>query len=65
MNNEDLKEVSMTNVRVNAPATILKGILAGKTGTVVEFYSIENQVEIELDDYTTVITSSVNIEQKE
>lgn len=50
-------------VIVNAPATILKGILAGKTGTVVEFYSIEDEVEIEVDDYTKVITSSRNIEQ--
>ncbi len=55
----------MPKVTVNAPATILNGILAGKTGTVVEYYSIENQVEIEVDDYTTVITSSVNIEQRE
>ncbi|WP_156396969.1 hypothetical protein [Paenibacillus sp. Soil724D2] len=53
----------MPNVTLNAPATILNGILAGKTGTVVEYYSIEDQVEIEVDDYTTVITSSENIEQ--
>ena len=50
-------------VLINAPATILNGILAGHTGTVVEYYSIEKKVEIELDDYTTVITSSENIEQ--
>ena len=63
MNIDDNKEVSMPKVTVNAPATILHGILAGHTGTVVEYYSIEQQVEIEVDDYTTVITSSVNIEQ--
>ena len=50
-------------VQINAPATILSGILAGKTGTVVEFYSLEDQVEIEVDAYTTVITSVGNIEQ--
>jgi len=50
-------------VLINEPATILSGILAGQTGNVVDFYSLEDQVEIEVDDYTTVITSVGNIEQ--
>jgi len=53
----------MSKIIINEPATILKGALAGFTGTVREIYSLENQVEVEVDDFTSVITSSNNIDQ--
>lgn len=53
----------MKKVTIGEPATILKGKLAGHKGNVIGVFTIEDQVEIEVDDYTTVIMSSGNIEQ--
>ncbi|CAN7654229.1 hypothetical protein LJR153_005057 [Paenibacillus sp. LjRoot153] len=49
---------------LNEPATILKGALAGKSGTVTEYYSIEKEAVIEIDAYTTIITPVGNIKQE-
>lgn len=51
--------------KLHEPATILKGALAGRSGTVTEYYSIEQEAVVEIDQYTTIITPATNISQDE
>lgn len=50
-------------IQINQPAYITAGILQGQSGTLVAHYSLEQQVEIELDSETSVIIGSQCIRQ--
>lgn len=53
----------MKPVKVNVRATILEGFCKRQSGVVVAFDSLENEVWVWIDCFTTVITSSENIKQ--
>lgn len=53
----------MKNVIVNRSAGIVNGTLKGLTGLVVGFDCVLDEVEINLDEFGSVITSSDNIIQ--
>ncbi|WCK57002.1 hypothetical protein PP175_27825 (plasmid) [Aneurinibacillus sp. Ricciae_BoGa-3] len=54
----------MKPVVVDRGAEIKKGKLKGEYGWVTGFDSNEDKVQIELDEMTTVVTSSENIQQE-
>lgn len=54
----------MLPVKVNANCTFVKGSLRGKVGRVTAFDYLMNEVTVELDDTTKVITVHENIEQE-
>lgn len=53
----------MLPVKVNAECKIIDGALKNRKGTVVAFDYLLNEVTVELDDTTRVITVHENIEQ--
>lgn len=53
----------MKSVWILAPADIKVGVLKGQKGKVVGFDSSLQEVEIELDDYTTVVMKPEHIDQ--
>lgn len=53
----------MLPVKVNAECKIIDGELKNRKGTVVAFDYLLNEVTVELDDTTRVITVHENIEQ--
>lgn len=53
----------MLPVLVNAPCEIIRGPLKGTKGRVIAFNAFINEVQIELDEYTTVVTIHEYIEQ--
>lgn len=53
----------MLPVKVNTGCKIIDGALKNRKGTVVAFDYLLNEVTIELDDTTRVITVHENIEQ--
>ena len=55
--------VRMLPVKVNAECKIIDGALKNRKGTVVAFDYLLNEVTVELDDTTRVITVHENIEQ--
>lgn len=54
----------MKPVYVNYPATIIAGTLFEMKGNVVAFDSVEDEVWVQLDAWTTVMLSSDYIEQE-
>lgn len=50
-------------VIVFAEATIIDGPLKGISGKVVGYDYVENEVDIEIDEFTTVTTTSEMIKQ--
>lgn len=62
MNIESHKEETMRPI-LKTSTTILRGVLAGHCGTVLQYFMSSNEVELEIDEHTTVITSADNIEE--
>jgi len=58
------EEITMTKVFVNKEATILNGKCAGISGMVVGANSVENTVEIEVEEGTCIITTFQNVFQE-